>query len=311
MTVKIAKIAKCLINKGDFVKICKIFISKIILTKRKKRAKIDVFKGWNMKYEKLADVGRYIRILKSSTIDETGYKNVLECKPHFHSTKEFLFVSEGEQLVVSGGETETLSAGEIYFTDSLSLHYYAKSEAEGYVLLINNHYLTYFNEYLKDKTFPSLMKNKQANRQLFDLVEEWYENTEDDLGNVAYVYRLFSILVKEYGVVDVVKKNQDDVIRKMLEYVEKNYMYDIDLASMASHIKYSVVYCSKLWNGYIKESFRDYVNRCRVYHVNEVLLSKKEKKSILQIAFDNGFNSQSTFYRAYKKVYGKLPSENK
>lgn len=309
--MKILKIYKSLINKGFFVKICHFFVSKDILTKGEKQDKIAVTRGGNMRYEKMADVGRYIRILKSSTIDETGYKNVLECKPHFHATKEFLFVSEGEQPVVCGGEAETLSAGEIYFTDSFSLHYYAKSEAEGYVLLISNHYLTYFNEYLKDKTFPSLLKNKEVNKQLFDLVEEWYENAEDDLGNVAYVYKLFSILVKEYGVVDVVKKNQDDVIRKMLEYVEKNYMYDIDLTSMASHIKYSVVYCSKLWNGYIKESFRDYVNRCRVYHINEVLLSKKEKKSILQIAFDNGFNSQSTFYRAYKKVYGKLPSQDK
>ena len=264
-----------------------------------------------MKYEKIADTESYINIWKSSTFTESGYQNVLECKPHFHASKEFLFVTEGEQPIVVGGEEDVLTAGDIYFTDGFALHAYAPSNAEGYVLLINNSYLTFFNEAMKGKTLPASLKNKEVNRELFKLVEEWYENVDDFLANVGYIYKLLSIIVREYGVIDVVKKNQDDVIRQMLEYVEQNYKSDIDLAGMAEHIKYSAVYCSKIWNRYMRESFRDYVNRCRVYHVNEELRSKKEKRSILQIAFNNGFNSQSTFYRAYKKVYGRLPTETK
>ena len=106
----------------------------------------------------------------------------------------------------------------------------------------------------------------------------------------------------------IANRSRDDAQQGIpLPYVEQNYKSDIDLAGMAEHIKYSVVYCSKIWNRYVRESFRDYVNRCRVYHVNEELRSKKGKKSILQIAFDNGFNSQSTFYRAYKKEFGRSP----
>ena len=264
-----------------------------------------------MQYEKIADAEGFLAIWKSSTFDETGYKNVLECKPHFHASKEFLLVAEGEQRVVVGGEEDVLTAGDIYFTDGFTLHAYAPSEAEGYVLLIGNSYLSYFNEAMKGKTLPSVLKNKEVNRALFKIVEEWYGNVDDFLANVGNIYKFLSIIVREYGVVEVVKKNQDDVIRQMLEYVEQNYKSDIDLADMAEHIKYSVVYCSKIWNRYVRESFRDYVNRCRVYHVNEELRLKKGKRSILQIAFDNGFNSQTTFYRAYKKVYGKLPTEMK
>lgn len=264
-----------------------------------------------MKYEKEADVKHYIQIYKSSTVDETGYTHVLECKPHFHASKEFLFVSDGTQSIVSGGEQQELTAGDIYFSDSFSLHYYEKSKAEGYVLLISNAYFSYFDEIMQGKTLPNTLGNKEANRRLFRLVEEWYENIGDMLGDIGYAYKFLSMVVQEYGTVDVQKKQQDNVVRQMIEYVEKNYMNDIDLADMALHIKYSKVYCSKIWNRYLKENFRDYVNRCRVYHINEILLSKKEKKSILQIAFDNGFSSQSTFYRAYKKVYGKLPTQTK
>ncbi len=262
-----------------------------------------------MKYEKEADVNRYLQIYKSSTYDETGYQNVLECKPHFHSAKEFLFVVEGKQPVVSGGEEQTLQAGECYFSDSFSLHYYGQSNAEGYVLIVSNSYFSYFNDVMQGKTLPAAMLDKEKNARLFKLIEEWYENIGDPLGDIGYVYKFLSLIVKEYGVVDVVKKQQDDIVRQMLEYVENNYMHDIDLTSMAVHIKYSKVYCSKIWNRYLKENFRDYVNRCRVNKINEILLRKKDKKSILQIAFDNGFSSQSTFYRAYKKVFGRLPTQ--
>jgi hypothetical protein len=80
------------------------------LTEWKKGIKI-VGKGEEkMKYEKEVDFKRYVKIIKSSTYDETGYKNVLECKPHFHAAKEFLFVEEGEQPIVCGGELQTLTA---------------------------------------------------------------------------------------------------------------------------------------------------------------------------------------------------------
>lgn len=262
-----------------------------------------------MKYEKEVDYKRYVKIIKSSTYDETGYKNVLECKPHFHAAKEFLFVEEGEQPIVCGGELQTLTAGDIYFSDSYSLHNYGESKAEGYVLLISNDHFAYFNELTGGKTLPMLMQDKKANERLFSLVKEWYKNGGEALVNFGYVYLFLAEIVKKYGLVESQIKPQDNIVRTMLEYVEENCASDIDLDSMAKHIKYSKVYCSKIWNRYLKENFRDYVNRCRVYKINDILLQNKGKKSILQIAFENGFSSQSTFYRAYKKVYGRLPTK--
>ena len=262
-----------------------------------------------MRYEEIADKKNCIIMIKSSTFDETGYKNVLECKPHFHAAKEFLFVAEGEQSVVISSEGEELTAGDIIFSDSFSLHHYDRSDAEGYVLLIPKAYFSYFDEIVQGKTLRMLMNDKEKNKQLFALVGEWYESKREPLQDVAYAYRLLSEMVRIYGVEAQMKHDQDNIVRQMLEYVESNYKNDLDLESMASHIGYSKVYCSKLWNRYIKENFRDYVNRCRVSHINETLLAKRGKKSILQIAFENGFNSQSTFYRAYKKIYGTLPTK--
>lgn len=263
-----------------------------------------------MRYEKESDAENFLQLIKSSTYDETGYKNVLECKPHFHEAKEFLFVSEGEQYVICNGETVVLEAGDIYFVDRFSPHFYAPSEAEGYVLLLRGVYFEQFEKEWKNKTLPSVLTNKEANIELFQCVEEWYNRgLNNKLRNISYAYRLISHIVDEYGVVDVSVKNQDTIIKNMLRYVEENYMDDIDLSTMAKQVNCSAVYCSKIWNIYIKENFRDYVNRRRVWQINAILQSEKNNRTVLEIAMDCGFNSQSTFYRAYKKVYGTTPKQ--
>lgn len=262
-----------------------------------------------MRYEETTDEKNCVIIIKSSTFDETGYKNVLECTPHFHVAKEFLFVAEGKQSVVISSESKEMTSGDIVFSDSFSLHCYAPSTAEGYVLVVPKAYFSYFDVIMPGKTLRVLMNDKEKNKQLFALIEEWYENKRDALLDIAYTYRLLHCMVQSYGMETQTKRDQDNIVRQMLEYVESNYKNDLDWESMASHIGYSKVYCSKLWSRYIKENFRDYVNRCRVSHINEILLTKRGKKSILQIAFENGFNSRSTFYRAYKKIYGTLPTK--
>ena len=59
------------------------------------------------------------------------------------------------------------------------------------------------------------------------------------------------------------------------------------------------------------ESFRSYLNRIRVYKFQELYRERGENTSIIHLAFECGFGSQSTFYRAYKEVFGINPKETK
>ena len=263
-----------------------------------------------MRYEKEADIEKRIILIKSSTYDETGYQNVLECTSHFHEAKEFLFVTSGEQNICSNGDTYALSSSDIYFTDSFLPHLYQHSSAEGYVLLLRGYYLHFFHDMYGGQTLPNLLSNKEVNQKIISVVAEWYEAGIDDfLLNISYLYKIFSLIVSSYGVITRTQKKQDDIVQKMLEYVENNYRENIDLESMANYVNYSVVYCSKIWNKYVKESFRDYVNRHRIQKINTRISKKEKRETILEIAFEEGFDSQSTFYRAYRKVYGKTPKE--
>lgn len=59
-------------------------------------------------------------------------------------------------------------------------------------------------------------------------------------------------------------------------------------------------------------TFRDLLNKYRVEHVKQALRHNRENpKSILDIALAAGFNSQASFYRAFKKIEGISPSAYK
>ena len=55
-------------------------------------------------------------------------------------------------------------------------------------------------------------------------------------------------------------------------------------------------------------SFRDYINDLRITQAKTMLLDTENKRSILDIAYECGFNSKSTFNSAFKKITHQTPS---
>ena len=54
----------------------------------------------------------------------------------------------------------------------------------------------------------------------------------------------------------------------------------------------------------MKVNLTEYINIARVNYARKLLSSDK---NVSDVAFESGFNSMPSFYRAYKKVFGILP----
>ncbi len=67
---------------------------------------------------------------------------------------------------------------------------------------------------------------------------------------------------------------------------------------------------SEILNNSLGKSFTDYINIARIEESRQLLIHKRDA-SILEIAFESGFNSKSSFYNAFKKFTGKTPGEYK
>ncbi len=67
---------------------------------------------------------------------------------------------------------------------------------------------------------------------------------------------------------------------------------------------------SRLINENTGSNFNEYINRYRMAEARKLLEDPtKADMNILEISFDSGFNSKSTFNTLFKKEFGCSPSE--
>ena len=269
-------------------------------------------------YEKHADVDKYVYFIEANEPSIAGFVHEIACHPHFHKNVEFLFVTKGEQHATIGGQKIIAKEGDILCVNTFEPHSFAKSEGvEGYVLVISLWYLDCFLKVFENQHFPRIMSDKEKNLKIIDFVKTWKKEYRKDkyLEDAYEIFvnanRLFLLIQQAYGTIPVQKKNNESVILSILKYLEKNYRENITVKDVAKALGYTKEYCSQIFNYYMGESFRKYLNRLRIYKFQELYREQGNKTSILNVAFDCGFDSQSTFYRAYKDVFGSTPGEQK
>lgn len=86
--------------------------------------------------------------------------------------------------------------------------------------------------------------------------------------------------------------------------------HDLNLQDLAKHVKSNSVELSSTINQKFEKNFNDYINTLRIDEF--IRLSQDAKRShftLLTNAYDAGFNSKSTFNRAFKKIKGVSPRE--
>jgi len=87
---------------------------------------------------------------------------------------------------------------------------------------------------------------------------------------------------------------------------------ELSLVSLAEKLGLTTHELSRIINTVLKKSFNDFINE---YRVADVVWKMQDPAydhiTLLGIAFESGFNSQSTFTRAFKHMTGKSPLEYK
>jgi len=118
------------------------------------------------------------------------------------------------------------------------------------------------------------------------------------------------------GTIDIHYQNHswmEDWKLKVDEAMEDQKIYleaELTLTELAKKLGTNASLLSKVINGTYGKSFNDYVNEFRVREAIRLLNTPAYRNfSLLATAYDAGFNSKSTFNRAFKKMTGKSPRE--
>jgi AraC-like DNA-binding protein len=83
---------------------------------------------------------------------------------------------------------------------------------------------------------------------------------------------------------------------------------DISLGTLASTLGHSTNHVSQVINEFEQCNFRDFINARRVAEACR-RLQQSQESNLLDLALDVGFNSKSSFNRAFRKFAGVTPSE--
>lgn len=147
-------------------------------------------------------------------------------------------------------------------------------------------------------TTDSILK---INNQFLQTVQEVY--TLDDL-----CYRLQDTIdVFTDSMFDRVPAKNNELIKKAIHYISKNFAAAITLDEVAKQVHLNPAYFSTTFKQSTGSSFKEYLNMVRIEESKRLLANTDY--AVIDIAIATGFENQSYFSKVFKKYTGLTPKQ--
>jgi AraC-like DNA-binding protein len=96
-------------------------------------------------------------------------------------------------------------------------------------------------------------------------------------------------------------KDQKAVIKKVIDFIERNLEKEVSLDNISINIGYSKFHLNRMFTEYTGTTIYKYLQNRRLTVAAEKLV--KTDKPIMQIAYEAGYDTQQSFSFAFKQVY--------
>lgn len=103
------------------------------------------------------------------------------------------------------------------------------------------------------------------------------------------------------------RDNYSPHVKLILSYINENYMKELSIKQLSQKFNINSIYLGQLFKSETRELFTNYINKIRVDKAKELLL--KTNKNAMEISEIVGYPNANYFYRIFKKITGKSPSE--
>ena len=197
----------------------------------------------------------------------------------------YVEVNDLEQL------DESLKKMKAYFTNKRCLE-------EDIKIIAIKIFLELKEKLLKDYEFEdNIVPNKE------ELIREI--NSKKSLNTlISYLSDNFEIVAKR-----ICEKSSDGIIKKMVNYINKNYYKDLKLEGLANIFNYNSAYLGKLFKSETGENFNTYLDKVRIEKAK--LLLVKEQLKVYQVSEKVGYKNIDYFHSKFRKYVGMSPMSYK
>lgn len=146
-----------------------------------------------------------------------------------------------------------------------------------------------------------------AFRDSFDQLEELFITHKSKQDIIDGIFAIVSSCAFFYE--KKLYKNISSKVDDIIEYIKKNYKKDFSLETLAFDNCLSASYLSKALKQRLCKNYIDFITDLRVEEAKRLL--SVTSKSIKEITFEIGYNSQTYFCKVFKKSVGVSASEYK
>ncbi len=234
-------------------------------------------------------------------------------EPHFHSNIELVYVISGKINVNINGQIKMLTEGCMSIANSYDIHSYQNIEnSDTIVMIIPVELVNSYVAAIRSKVFSStFIDSCKSTADIFSMMDKLLklEESANELVSKGAAYYILGLLCSSVELVDKSTLSSTDLARKILVYLQQNYLNSLSIETLSRHFGYNRDYLSKFFNSYLGCGFNSYINALRSRHAVQLIINGK--LDLTDIAFMSGFGNYRTFNRAFLQSYGITPSEYK
>ena len=245
---------------------------------------------------------------------------------HFHSAVEVILPLRGEVLVGAEGREYHVQEGEVIILPAGSLHSLHMGEGcERELLLFEMNGVFTLKEF---SAFRQMMARpmylaaddpcRERVRDIFFEIIQVHRSASllRNMRNYALLLEIYAILGEQYlltsaSAAEMNTLNRqlsgEDAFNRALEHLNKHYMDDLTLDSLAAYAGFSRYTLSRMFRQNTGETFTRYLSQRRVGLAMELLSGTK--MPVTQVALQCGFNSIATFNRVFREIRGCTPTQ--
>lgn len=250
--------------------------------------------------------------------------------PHIHDHYELYFFLNGDVRYTVGDRSYDLEAGDFLVIQPGQIHYpVVKRKAQNKVY--ERVVIWWSREY-----YEHLMEVDPSLHAIFDLMERtgtchfrprveafeqinsllrsaWYESRSDQLGHAIVVKSLFAQLfvllnriAEAEDIFPMVSDATEDLYVQLIHYIHLHIKDRITLKDLSRALYVSESYLSRVFRQHLGMSVHRYIVRLKL---DRILREAMDGTQFAPLAYEYGFQSYSSFYRAFLREYGVSPTE--
>ena len=228
---------------------------------------------------------------------------------HLHSHLEMYLLLSGRAEVFVSSQIREMKPGEMAIIFPNQIHSYnaLTEDTKAALILCDLRYTGgYGQTLLSHEPENAFVPSEWVHRDVRYAIDALIAEKNEDSGAFAPLIQLMLVrLLPRLSLKKERKAERQETTFEIVRYIARHFREPMTLDSLANAVGISRYHASHIFSERIGESFTHFLNHFRLSYACSRL--RDTQLSVTEIALDAGFESQRTFFRAFKEGLGMTP----